>query len=103
MLTGLSGSIESQHEQTHFSGAEQLAHHLGDLTAHSVERLVCAAREVIADHSYRVLSEYKLFGGAWSGRLGGGWVGSESSLEGHEGNGVRFRGSRNMIYQSIGK
>ncbi len=40
MLTGLSGSIESQHEQAHFSGAEQLAHHLGDLATHCAKNTV---------------------------------------------------------------
>ena len=43
MLTGLPGSIESQHEQAHFSGAEQLAHHLGNLAAHCAKTLVCTS------------------------------------------------------------
>lgn len=31
---GLAGSVETEHEQTHFLGPEDLAHHLADLATH---------------------------------------------------------------------
>ncbi len=31
---GLAGGVETEHEQAHFLGSEDLAHNLGDLTTH---------------------------------------------------------------------
>jgi hypothetical protein len=33
-LTGLSGCIETQHQEAHLFRSEDLAHHLGDLSTH---------------------------------------------------------------------
>lgn len=32
--TGFAGGVETEHEQAHLSGSEDLAHYLGDLTSH---------------------------------------------------------------------
>lgn len=40
---GLAGGVEAEHEQAHFLRSEDLAHHLGELTAHGCGVGLCVS------------------------------------------------------------